>query len=680
MRGLQQSAASRLRLLARRARDWLAARLGVADAQVAGILDLFEERVYSGEVTPDGHFVAGSSDAVGALYLGGAPPAGVEWGEFWESRIHPDDWDGYSGFNQAAAARRGRRGQVPRRRRRRRHARHPGPRAAAAQGRRQRPRPGHHLRRLAARGGGRAPGGGERPLRPACSTSSASTSTSPRRSRTAASRSSSRARARTGCSAARCPIPRWRTGRPRIHPADRPAYDEFNRALSAGEDADVEYRLIGADGVTRWVHDRAAHPPAARRHVRDQRHRLRRLGAPAACAPSWPRRTRRCRASSRRWTTTSTRCASRADRGYRAVYRGPHRDALAGGPIPEGAIGDRLWESLVHPRRPRRVAGRRGPAPARAADRARVPARRPRRRGADRARPPAAAARAGRHALLRRRDPRRHRTPPARGRAAARPRRGRAARPHRRADRHVQPPPLRRDRRRRARRRSGRLRPAPARRRPLQAGQRRPRPRRRRRRARRARPPPAGRARPGGLPGPLGRRGVRGAAPRCPLGRAARRARPAAPRRRRAAPGRRGGRERPPDRLDRRHPLGRRAGVARRARRGRRPLPVLGQGPRPQPRAAVRGLARAKPAPSEPEAVGVARALALVSGVRRGELDAHASQVADLASQVAEQLGLPDALVAALPARRLAARRRQGRDPGRASSPSPARSTTPSGR
>ena len=52
----------------------------------------------------------------------------------------------------------------------------------------------------------------------------------------------------------------------------------------------------------------------------------------------------------------------------------------------------------------------------------------------------------------------------------------------------------------------------------------------------------------------------------------------------------------------------------------------------------------AEAGPSEPEAVGVARALALVSGVRRGALDVHASQVADLASQVAEQLGLPPAL------------------------------------
>ena len=43
-----------------------------------------------------------------------------------------------------------------------------------------------------------------------------------------------------------------------LHPDDRAAYDAFNEQLSRGEPAEVEYRLRGADGVTRWVHDRAA--------------------------------------------------------------------------------------------------------------------------------------------------------------------------------------------------------------------------------------------------------------------------------------------------------------------------------------------------------------------------------------------------------------------------------------
>jgi diguanylate cyclase (GGDEF)-like protein len=43
-----------------------------------------------------------------------------------------------------------------------------------------------------------------------------------------------------------------------VHPDDRSAYDAFNRALGRGQDAEVTYRLIGADGITRWVYDRAA--------------------------------------------------------------------------------------------------------------------------------------------------------------------------------------------------------------------------------------------------------------------------------------------------------------------------------------------------------------------------------------------------------------------------------------
>jgi diguanylate cyclase (GGDEF)-like protein/PAS domain S-box-containing protein len=42
-----------------------------------------------------------------------------------------------------------------------------------------------------------------------------------------------------------------------IHPDDRPAIAAYEAALGRAEDAGVEYRLRGYDGVTRWVHDGA---------------------------------------------------------------------------------------------------------------------------------------------------------------------------------------------------------------------------------------------------------------------------------------------------------------------------------------------------------------------------------------------------------------------------------------
>ncbi|WP_189237721.1 ATP-binding protein [Planomonospora parontospora] len=43
-----------------------------------------------------------------------------------------------------------------------------------------------------------------------------------------------------------------------IHPDDRQAFEAFNSDLSAGRAVQAEYRLIGIDGVTRWVWSRAA--------------------------------------------------------------------------------------------------------------------------------------------------------------------------------------------------------------------------------------------------------------------------------------------------------------------------------------------------------------------------------------------------------------------------------------
>ena len=316
-----------------------------------------------------------------------------------------------------------------------------------------------------------------------------------------------------------------------VHPGDRTAYEAFNRALTVGEDGDVEYRLIGADGITRWVHDRAA----TRRRpdgtieisgiVSDvtERRRMRAELAEAHAALS-----RVVEAMDDHLFTLRVQ----PDGSARPVYRGPNREALAGGAVDErGATpGSRsCTRTTAHAGgRPStacrtgepvdleyRVIGLDG------VERIMLEHLRPRREP-------------GRNALLRRRHARHQRAPEARGRTPARPRRGRATRPHRRAHRRVQPAPLRRDRRRGAERRRARVWAAADRRRPLQAGQRRARPHGRRRGARRALAPAPRLPGDGRLPRALGRRGVRRAAAGRGLGRRAR------PPRAAAANGRRG--------------------------------------------------------------------------------------------------------------------------------------------
>ena len=133
-----------------------------------------------------------------------------------------------------------------------------------------------------------------------------------------------------------------------LHPDDRAGYDAFNATLAAGRESDVEYRLTGADGVTRWVHDRAATrrlPDGAVEIsgiVSDvtERRRLRAELAQAHAALS-----RVVEAMDGHLYTLRID----ADGRYRTVYRGPNREALFGGPLSGGAEDDRVWESLVHP-------------------------------------------------------------------------------------------------------------------------------------------------------------------------------------------------------------------------------------------------------------------------------------------------------------------------------------------
>jgi diguanylate cyclase (GGDEF)-like protein len=232
-----------------------------SDSQLARILDLFEEHVYAGEITPAGAYVDHASDVTLGSLLGGEVPAGVEPGQFWESRILPDDWTAYEAFNRRLLG--GEDAEVTYRiagldgvTRVLRDRARPRPkgdggmlidgiisdltareeataRAAEAHDRFTSlldvvgahvylalafPKDGTMQELFQGPGGDRLLGGAE-------------------------------------------PDPEMVNWDNAVHPEDRAAYDEFNLALTQGEDREVVYRLIGLDGVTRWVHDRAVARP-----------------------------------------------------------------------------------------------------------------------------------------------------------------------------------------------------------------------------------------------------------------------------------------------------------------------------------------------------------------------------------------------------------------------------------
>jgi diguanylate cyclase (GGDEF)-like protein len=319
----------------------------VEEAHISGILDLFEEQVYAGEVTADGHYVGHSPAPPWTRFIGGDVPEGVPAGQFWESRIHPDDWSIYARFN--ADLLRGEDAEAK-------------------------------YRLLGLDGVTRTIQDRARPQRRADGTVLVRgiISDVTRREEADARLAEASDRfsrlldvvgehvylARTlpdggieelfqGPGADRLlggadPDPEMTNWEAALHPADRPAYDEFNRKLAAGEDVDVEYRLRGADGITRWVHDRAATRRLADGSVEisgivadvSERRRMRAELAEAHAALS-----RVVEAMDDHLYTLRVE----PDGGYQTVYRGPHRDALAGGRVAAGAEGDRVWESLVHP-------------------------------------------------------------------------------------------------------------------------------------------------------------------------------------------------------------------------------------------------------------------------------------------------------------------------------------------
>jgi diguanylate cyclase (GGDEF)-like protein/PAS domain S-box-containing protein len=316
------------------------------DAGLEHILDLFEEDVYSGEITADGHYVDHASVPRLVRYIGGDVPAGVEHGAFWESRIHRDDWDDYEAFNQRlldggdaevtyrflgldgvtrflwdrARPRRQADGSV--------HvtglitdvtARHEtAARLAMASDRFTQLLDviGEHVYLAVARPDGEMEelfqGPGADRLLGGAEPDSA--------------------------------MENWERA---LHPDDRPAYDAFMATVAAGESADVEYRLRGADGITRWVHDRAvAHKkPDGSAEVSGivsdvtERRRMRAELAQAHAALSHVVDAMDAHLFTLRIHPDGT---------HSDVYRGPNREALVGGALAETGDGDASYAALVH--------------------------------------------------------------------------------------------------------------------------------------------------------------------------------------------------------------------------------------------------------------------------------------------------------------------------------------------
>jgi len=230
------------------------------DVELARILDLFEEYVYAGSITADGRYVHHASMSSAEGLIGGSAPADVEAGRFWESRIVAADSAQYEAFNRSLLD--GRDAEVTYR-------------VAGLDGAtrvlRDRARP-----RRMADGSVRVEGiisdvtAREEAAARLDEASDRFTSlldvvgahvylalALPDGELQELFQGPGGDRLLGGAEPDR-EMTNWDAA---VHADDRRAYDAFNRALARGEDSEVTYRLIGADGVTRWVHDRGACRP-----------------------------------------------------------------------------------------------------------------------------------------------------------------------------------------------------------------------------------------------------------------------------------------------------------------------------------------------------------------------------------------------------------------------------------
>jgi diguanylate cyclase (GGDEF)-like protein len=318
-----------------------------AELSVTGVLDLFEEHFYVGEITAEGRYVSLAASPTIARIFGGPVPSGAEPGALWESIVHADDWPDYLRFNrrllEGANAETSYRvtglDGVTRLIRDRARAVRRTDDSVLVQG-------------LISDISGRAEADA-RAAEAADRFTSLLDVVGEHVYLAVVHTDGSVEEVFQGPGADRLlggadPDPEMVNWDAAIHRDDRSAYAAFNRELGAGRESNVEYRLIGADGVTRWVHDRAA---TRRRRdgtveisgivsdVTEQRRMRAELAAAHAAV------SRVVEAMDDHLYTLRVL----PDGGCTAAYRGPHREALVGGPLPGGADDDLLWASLLHP-------------------------------------------------------------------------------------------------------------------------------------------------------------------------------------------------------------------------------------------------------------------------------------------------------------------------------------------
>jgi diguanylate cyclase (GGDEF)-like protein len=318
---------------------------------LAEILDLFEEHVYAGAITPGGRYVSHRSGPTLARFIGGPIPVGRREG-FWESRVHPDDEAEYERFNQRLQA--GEDAEIT-------------------------------YRLIGLDGVTRLLWDRARPRRGADGAVRVAGIISDVTSRNEAAARLVEASERftrlldvvgehvyvmlafpdgrfeelfQGPGAERLlggavPDSEMENWEAAVHPEDTEVYHAYNAAIAACDDAEAEYRLIGADGVTRWVHDRA----------RCRRRPDGAVEASGIVSDITERRRMRAELAQAHAALSQAVDAMDAhlytlrvdpDDAVSAVYRGPNREALAGGRLPDGVEGDRRFDMLVHPEDRRR--------------------------------------------------------------------------------------------------------------------------------------------------------------------------------------------------------------------------------------------------------------------------------------------------------------------------------------